>query len=48
LADESKEMFREKVKLKKTFQKVGKNFKIGGKFEAGGEMHHGLRGDGRP
>ena len=42
LADENKEFFREKVKLRK-FSSENR-----GESETGGEMHHGLRGDGRP
>ena len=46
-ADEIQEIFREKVKLWK-FSSESENFsKIGGNLKQGGEMHHGLRGDGR-
>jgi len=48
LADENGKFFREKAKFVK-FSRKSQNFsKIGGKSETGGEMHHGLRGDGRP
>ena len=46
-ADENQEIFQEKVKFLKfssepeNFSKIGENLKQG-------EMHHGLRGDGRP
>src|SRR6218665_3527328 len=43
-----KKFFGKKVKLRK-FPTESENFsKVGGKCETGGEMHHGLRGDGRP
>ena len=47
-ADENQEIFQEKVKFVK-FSSEPENFsKIGGKSETEGEMHYGLRGDGRP
>ena len=49
-ADENQEIFREKGKIGLgTFSSESENFPtIGGKSKTGGEMHHGLRGDGRP
>jgi len=47
LADRNREIFREKVTFWK-FSTESENFsKIGGNLKQG-EMHHGLRGDGRP
>ena len=34
--------------MSKNFRESDKFSEIGGKSEKGGEMHHGLRGDGRP
>jgi len=47
LADENRKIFREKVKLGKFFTESEIFFANSGKFETE-EMHHCLRGDGRP
>src|SRR6218665_2027734 len=47
LADENREMFREKVQILKFSSESEIFSKIGGNLKQG-EMHHGLRGDGRP
>ena len=48
LADENQEIFREKVKFRKFVTESEIFRKQRGKSETRGEMHHGLRGDGRP
>src|SRR6218665_2505875 len=44
LADENREIFREKVTFLKFSTESEKFSKIGGKSETGRKMHHGLRG----
>src|SRR6218665_953149 len=47
-ADESQEIFREKVKLSKNFRKSENVCEIGGKSETGGKCIMVSEGDGRP
>jgi len=47
-ADENQEIFSGKGKIVKIFIRVWKCFENRGEIWNRGEMHHGLRGDGRP